>query len=137
MNNELKELSLKENDEIEVILSNLSVSCAEHISELECNYRMLVKLDMIFAKALYSKSIKGSEPVFNTDGYINIKEGRHPLINKDKVVPINIYLGKDFDLLIVTGPNTGGKTVSLKTVGLLTLMGQAGLPIPAYDGSSQ
>lgn len=136
LNNELKELSLKENDEIEVILSNLSVSCAEHISELECNYRMLVKLDMIFAKALYSKSIKGSEPVFNTDGYINIKEGRHPLINKDKVVPINIYLGKDFDLLIVTGPNTGGKTVSLKTVGLLTLMGQAGLHIPAYDGSS-
>ena len=136
LNNELKELSLKENDEIEVILSNLSVSCAEHISELECNYRMLVKLDMIFAKALYSKSIKGSEPVFNTDGYINIKEGRHPLINKDKIVPINIYLGKDFDLLIVTGPNTGGKTVSLKTVGLLTLMGQAGLHIPAYDGSS-
>ena len=97
---------------------------------------MLVKLDMIFAKALYSKSIKGSEPVFNTDGYIIIKEGRHPLINKDKVVPINIYLGKDFDLLIVTGPKTGGKTVSLKTVGLLTLMGQAGLHIPAYDGSS-
>lgn len=136
LNNELKELSLKENDEIEVILSNLSASCAENIAAIECNYKMLVQLDMIFAKASYSKSIKGSEPIFNTDGYINIKEGRHPLIDKNKVVPINIYLGKDFDLIIVTGPNTGGKTVSLKTVGLLTLMGQSGLHIPAYEGSS-
>lgn len=136
LNNELKELSIKENEEIEVILSNLSVSCAEYINELDCNYRMLIKLDMIFAKAGYSKSIKGSEPIFNTEGFINIKEGRHPLIDKDKVVPINIYLGKDFDQLVVTGPNTGGKTVSLKTVGLLTLMGQAGLHIPAYEGSS-
>lgn len=136
LNNELKELSLKENDEIEVILSNLSASCAENIAAIECNYKMLVQLDMIFAKASYSKSIKGSEPIFNTDGYINIKEGRHPLIDKNKVVPINIYLGKDFDLVIVTGPNTGGKTVSLKTVGLLTLMGQSGLHIPAYEGSS-
>ncbi len=136
LNNELKELILKENDEIEVILSNLSAACAENIGAIECNYKMLVKLDIIFAKASYSKAIKGSEPAFNTDGYINIKEGRHPLIAGDKVVPINIYLGKDFDLLIVTGPNTGGKTVSLKTVGLLTLMGQAGLHIPAYDGST-
>lgn len=136
LNNELKELSLKENDEIEVILSNLSASCAENIAAIECNYKMLVQLDMIFAKASYSKSIKGSEPIFNTDGCINIKEGRHPLIDKNKVVPINIYLGKDFDLVIVTGPNTGGKTVSLKTVGLLTLMGQSGLHIPAYEGSS-
>lgn len=136
LNNKLKELAVQESEEIEVILAELSVKCSENIDALECNYRMLVKLDMIFAKAAYSKSIKGSEPVFNTNGYINIKEGRHPLIPADKVIPINIYLGKEFDLLIVTGPNTGGKTVSLKTVGLLTLMGQAGLHIPAYEGSS-
>lgn len=136
LNNELKELSVKEKDEIEVILSNLSASCAEHAAELECNYRMLTKLDAIFARAMFSKAIKGSEPVFSHDRYINIKQGRHPLIPADKVVPINIYLGKDFNLLIVTGPNTGGKTVSLKTVGLLTLMGQSGLHIPADSGSS-
>jgi DNA mismatch repair protein MutS2 len=135
LNNKLRELAIQENDEIQIILANLSAKCGEYIDILDCNYRMLVKLDMIFAKASYSKSIKGSEPTFNTNGYINIKEGRHPLIAPDKVVPINIYLGKDFDLLIVTGPNTGGKTVSLKTVGLLTLMGQAGLHIPAYEGS--
>lgn len=136
LNNKLRELAIQESEEIEVILAGLSARCNENIDALECNYRMLVRLDMIFAKAAYSKSIKGSEPVFNTDGYINIKEGRHPLISADKVVPINIYLGREFDLLIVTGPNTGGKTVSLKTVGLLTLMGQAGLHIPAYDGSN-
>ncbi|MDE7430843.1 MAG: endonuclease MutS2 [Lachnospiraceae bacterium] len=136
LNNELKELSLKEKDEIEVILSNLSVSCAEHAAELDCDYRMLNELDAIFARAMFSKAIKGSEPVFSHDRYINIKQGRHPLIPADKVVPINIYLGKDFNLLIVTGPNTGGKTVSLKTVGLLTLMGQSGLHIPADSGSS-
>lgn len=136
LNNELKELSLKEKDEIEVILSNLSAACAEHATQLECNYRMLTRLDAIFARAMFSKAIKGSEPVFNHDRYINIKQGRHPLIPKENVIPINIFLGKDFDLLIVTGPNTGGKTVSLKTVGLLTLMGQSGLHIPADDGSS-
>lgn len=136
LNNELKELSIKEKDEIEVILSNLSASCAEHVNELECNYRMLTELDAIFARAMYSKAIKGSEPLFNNDRYVNIKQGRHPLIPAENVVPINIYLGKEFDLLIVTGPNTGGKTVSLKTVGLLTLMGQSGLHIPADDGSS-
>lgn len=136
LNNELKELSIKEKDEIEVILSNLSAGCAEHANELECNYRMLTELDAVFARAMYSKAIKGSEPRFTNDRYINIKQGRHPLIPAENVVPINIYLGKDFDLLIVTGPNTGGKTVSLKTVGLLTLMGQAGLHIPADDGSS-
>lgn len=135
LNNKLKELAIKESEEIEVILAELSAKCSENIDLLECNYKMLVNLDMIFAKAAYSKSIKGSKPDFNTHGYINIKEGRHPLIPADKVIPINIYLGKEFDLLIVTGPNTGGKTVSLKTVGLLTLMGQAGLHIPAYDGS--
>lgn len=136
LNNKIKELSIQEKDEIDVILATLSAQCAENVASIDSNYRMLVKLDMIFAKASFSKSIKGSEPDFNSKGYINIKEGRHPLIPKDKVVPINIYLGDEFDLLIVTGPNTGGKTVSLKTVGLLTLMGQAGLHIPAYQGSS-
>lgn len=135
LNNKIKELSIQEKEEIEVILASLSAKCAENVEFLDANYRMLVRLDMIFAKATFSKSIKGSEPSFNSDGYINIKEGRHPLIPKEKVVPINIYLGDKFDLLIVTGPNTGGKTVSLKTVGLLTLMGQAGLHIPAYQGS--
>ena len=136
LNNKLRELELKEHEEIEIILANLSAKCAECINELDTNYRMLVRLDFIFAKAAYSKSIKGSCPVFNKNGYINIKEGRHPLIAPDKVVPINIHLGKEFSLLVVTGPNTGGKTVSMKTVGLLTLMGQAGLHIPAFEGSS-
>lgn len=136
LNNELRELSIKENEEIEVILANLSAMCAEHVTEIECNYKMLIKLDAIFARAMFSKSYKGTEPIFNTKRHINIKQGRHPLIPSDKVVPINIYLGKDFNLLIVTGPNTGGKTVSLKTVGLLSLMGQAGLHIPADSGSS-
>lgn len=136
LNNELRELAIKENEEIEVILANLSSLCAEHVEEIKCNYDMLVKLDVIFARAMFSKSYKGTEPVFNTERYINIKQARHPLIPSDKVVPINIYLGRDFNLLIVTGPNTGGKTVSLKTVGLLSLMGQAGLHIPADSGSS-
>ncbi len=136
LNNELRELAIKEKAEIEVILANLSSKCAEYIVEIESDYRMLVELDKIFARAMYSKSIKGSEPVFSSEKYINIKNGRHPLIDKKKVVPINIYLGKEFDLLIVTGPNTGGKTVSLKTVGLLTLMGQSGLHIPADDNST-
>lgn len=136
LNNELRELSIKENEEIEIILANLSSMCAEHIPELDCNYRMLIKLDYIFARAMLSKSYKGTEPVFNTEHHINIKQGRHPLIPHDKVVPINIYLGKDFNLLIVTGPNTGGKTVSLKMVGLLSLMGQSGFHIPADSGSS-
>lgn len=136
LNNEIKELSLKENDEIEVILASLSEKCAIETAALECDYTMLVQLDFIFAKAGYAKSIKASCPIFNHDKYINIKLGRHPLIDPAKVVPINITLGKDFSLLIVTGPNTGGKTVSLKTVGLLTLMGQAGLHIPAFEGSS-
>ncbi len=135
LNNDLRELALKEKEEIEIILAGLSQQAANHIQELESNVSLLVKLDIIFAKAAFSKKYKCSEPVFNEAGIIDIKEGRHPLLDAHKVVPINIHLGTDFDLLVVTGPNTGGKTVSLKTVGLFTLMGQAGLHIPAYDGS--
>lgn len=135
LNNDIRELTIKEQEAIEAVLATLSNSCAEHEEELKNNLLLLTELDFIFAKAAFSKSLNCSEPVFNTNGIINLKDARHPLLDQKKVVPINIYLGKDFDLLIVTGPNTGGKTVSLKTVGLLTLMGQAGLHIPAYDGS--
>ncbi len=135
LNNELRELAIKEKAEIEAILAELSSKCAEHASEIETDYKMLVELDAIFARAVYSKEMKGIEPELNTEKYIDIKQGRHPLISPDTVVPIDIRLGKDFNLLIVTGPNTGGKTVSLKTVGLLTLMAQAGLHIPADSGS--
>ena len=135
LNNDYKEYMLKEQEEIQRILAVLSASTAEHIDEIIENYNIMTKLDFIFAKALLSKSYKGSEPEFNTDGIIHIKEGRHPLLDKHKVVPITIRLGEGFDLLIVTGPNTGGKTVSLKTAGLFSLMGQAGLHIPAMDHS--
>jgi len=136
LNNKLRELEAKEADEIQVVLFNLSTACAEYITELETDMKVLAELDFIFAKASLSKKLKCSEPEFNTRKYINIKEGRHPLLDQSKVVPINVHLGDDFNLLIVTGPNTGGKTVSIKTVGLLTLMGQAGLHIPAFQGSS-
>jgi len=135
LNNDLKELSIREADEIEVILADLSAQVAEYIEAIAGNFSILTELDFIFAKALLSKDYNGTEPIFNTAGRINIKKGRHPLLDKKNVVPIDIHLGRDFDLLIVTGPNTGGKTVSLKTVGLLTLMGQAGLHIPAFDKS--
>ena len=135
LNNELRELSLKEREEIARILATLSAQVAEHIPEILENYKLMTKLDFIFAKALFSKSYKGSEPEFNTDGIIHIKEGRHPLLDKHKVVPITIRLGDEFHLLVVTGPNTGGKTVSLKTTGLFSLMGQAGLHIPALEHS--
>ena len=135
LNNELRELELKEEKEIEVILATLSEKTAVEREYLEDNLTVLTKLDFIFARAMLSKSYNGSEPVFNTKGIINIKKGRHPLLDKKKAVPIDIRLGKDFNLLIITGPNTGGKTVSLKTVGLFTLMGQAGLHIPAFDQS--
>jgi DNA mismatch repair protein MutS2 len=135
LNNELRELELQEQKEIEVILSTLSVLIAEETDAIECNLSQLTTLDFIFAKASLSKQYQGSQPIFNTEGYIRIKKGRHPLLDKSKVVPIDIHLGKDFQLLIVTGPNTGGKTVSLKTVGLFTLMGQSGLHIPAFDRS--
>lgn len=135
LNNELRELAVKENDEIERILADLSNQAGEHSLELKDDLTILSELDFIFAKASLSRAMKGSEPIFNDRGYINIKKGRHPLIDAKKVVPIDIHMGRDFNLLVVTGPNTGGKTVSLKTVGLFTLMGQAGLHIPAFDGS--
>ena len=135
LNNELRELEVKEQAEIEIILSNLSQETAEHLELIQDNLKILTQLDFIFARALLAKSQNATEPVFNTQGIIDIKKGRHPLIDKHKVVPIDIRLGDGFDLLVVTGPNTGGKTVSLKTVGLLTLMGQSGLHIPAFDHS--
>ena len=136
LNNDLKELYAKEQEEIQVILARLSVEVAEYIDEIRTNYQVLSELDFIFAKGALALSMNGSKPMFNTNGYIHIRQGRHPLLDKKQVVPITIYLGGDFDLLIVTGPNTGGKTVSLKTVGLFTLMGQAGLHIPALDRSA-
>ena len=135
LNNEYKELLLKEQDEIEVILANLSNQANEYAEQLRTDYHVLTELDFIFAKASYAKEYNGVAPLFNTEGRIHIRKGRHPLLDKKKVVPIDVRLGDDFWLLIVTGPNTGGKTVSLKTVGLLTLMGQAGLHIPASERS--
>ena len=135
LNNDLKELSLKEEAEIEVILARISSHCAEYADAILTDQESLVRLDFAFAKASLSRFYKCSRPVMNENGYINIKKGRHPLIEPHHVVPIDIWLGRDFDLLIITGPNTGGKTVSLKTVGLLTLMGQSGLNIPAFDNS--
>ncbi len=135
LNNDLKELYGKEQEEIQVILAHLSEEAAGYISELRGNYRILTELDFIFAKGSLALSMHASKPIFNKNGYIHIREGRHPLLDKKKVVPITLTLGGDFDLLIVTGPNTGGKTVSLKTVGLFTLMGQSGLHIPALDRS--
>ncbi|MDD7348413.1 MAG: endonuclease MutS2 [Clostridiales bacterium] len=134
LNNDLAELAMKEQDEIERILASISSICAPEAEGLERNVILLADLDFIFAKAKLSKKMQGSQPIFDSN-YIEIKKGRHPLIPKERVVPIDVILGKDYRLLIVTGPNTGGKTVSLKTVGLFTLMGQAGLHIPAFDGS--
>lgn len=126
---------MKEKDEIERILAELSALAGEHTEELSNNFRLLTTLDFIFAKAGLAVDMNASRPLFNNNRYINIRKGRHPLLDKKKVVPIDIHLGEEFDLLVVTGPNTGGKTVSLKTVGLFTLMGQSGLHIPALDRS--
>ena len=135
LNNELRELEVQEKREIEFVLASLSAEVTPYTETISLNLTLLSQLDFIFAKAALSRHYNCTEPKFNDRRYINIKDGRHPLLNPKLVVPINIYLGSDFDLLIVTGPNTGGKTVSLKTVGLFTLMGQAGLHIPAFDGS--
>lgn len=136
LNNEIRELEVKEQQEIEKILADLSNQAAEQSFYIEQNFNVLSELDFIFAKAMLSKKMRATEPKFPEENYIEIKKGRHPLIDSKKVVPIDLNVGKDFSLLVVTGPNTGGKTVSLKTVGLFTLMGQAGLHIPAFDGSS-
>ncbi len=135
LNNDLKELYAKEQEEIQVILARLSEEAAQYIEEIRTNYKALTDLDFIFARGALALSMRGSRPIFNEEGRIRIREGRHPLLDQKKVVPITVSLGEDFTLLIITGPNTGGKTVSLKTVGLFTLMGQAGLHIPAGDRS--
>ncbi|MGN0379826.1 MAG: endonuclease MutS2 [Butyrivibrio sp.] len=135
LNNEIRELQVAESEEIAKILATLSAMAGNHTAELYADYDILNCLDFIFAKARFSLSYKGSEPVMNDRGYINIKKGRHPLIDSDKVVPINVCIGDKYDQLIITGPNTGGKTVTLKTVGLFSMMGQSGLHIPAADNS--
>lgn len=135
LNNELKELSIKEQEEIEAVLASLSALAASHTEALAENQKSMTMLDFIFAKASLAMEQNATMPLFNTDHQIRIRKGRHPLIDKKAVIPVDILLGIDFDLLIITGPNTGGKTVALKTVGLLTLMGQAGLHIPALDRS--
>ncbi len=135
LNNDLKELYGKEQEEIQVILAKLSVEVAGYIAEIRGNYEALTALDFIFARGHLALNMNASKPLFNNEGIIHIRQGRHPLLDKKSVVPITLTLGDTFDLLIVTGPNTGGKTVSLKTVGLFTLMGQAGLHIPAMDRS--
>ncbi len=135
LNNEYKELQIREQREIEKVLAALSEAAAEYMELIAEDYELLVRLDFIFARAMLAKDMDATMPVFNEEGRIDIKDGRHPLLDVKKVVPVSIRLGKDFDLLIVTGPNTGGKTVSLKTVGLFTLMGQAGLHIPAFERS--
>ena len=135
LNNDLKELYAKEQEEIQVILARLSVDVAEYIEEIRTDYQILGELDFIFARGSLALQMNATRPLFNNERYINIREGRHPLLDRKTVVPISLNLGKDFDLLIVTGPNTGGKTVSLKTLGLFTCMGQAGLHIPALDRS--
>lgn len=135
LNNDLKELYGKEQEEIQVILARLSVDTAEYMEQIRTNYQAMTELDFIFARGSLALTMNASKPIFNQERRIHIREGRHPLLDKKKVVPITVRLGDEFDLLIITGPNTGGKTVSLKTVGLFTLMGQSGLHIPALDRS--
>ena len=135
LNNDLRALEIQEQKEIEMVLADLSNQLVPYQDELLADFQVLTKLDFIFAKAALSRHYQASEPRFNKKGVIHIKDGRHPLLDPSRVVPITVHLGRDFDLLVVTGPNTGGKTVSLKTVGLFTLIGQAGLHIPAFDGS--
>ena len=135
-NNELRELFVAERKEIERILAELSAEAAARQESINLNYEMLVTLDCIFARAKLSSAMHGIEPVIRTDGKLELKCARHPLIDAKKVVPVSLSLGVDFDTMVITGPNTGGKTVTLKTIGLLTLMAECGLHIPADDGSS-
>lgn len=135
LNNDLKELYAQEQEEIQAILASLSGEAAQYVEEIRADYRALTDLDFIFARGALALSMNASRPVLNTEGHIHIRDGRHPLLDAKKVVPITVTLGEDFSLLIITGPNTGGKTVSLKTAGLFTLMGQSGLHIPAGDRS--
>ena len=135
LNNELRELAIREQKEIEVILADLSAKCGLHTAELTANQELLTALDYIFARGRLALDMNATKPQYNRKHYLTLKKARHPLLDKQKVVPIDVHLGRDFDLLIVTGPNTGGKTVSLKTVGLLCLMGQSGLHIPASERS--
>lgn len=135
INNNIRELHAKEKTEVEKILADLSVKVAEYADLISADIEVLTHLDFIFAKAELSLAMEASEPKFNHSGYINIRKGRHPLLDKKTVVPTDIYIGKDFTTLLITGPNTGGKTVALKTLGLFTVMGQAGLHIPAFDNS--
>lgn len=135
LNNDLRELKLQEEEEIEIILKSLSSKCAAHAEEILTNQKNITSLDFIFAKGKYALKLNCTKPIFNADYRIKLRSARHPLLPQDKVVPIDVRLGEDFDLLVITGPNTGGKTVSLKTVGLLTLMGQSGLHIPTLDRS--
>lgn len=135
LNNELKQLSIDEEREVGVILAKLSSDLSDHLDEIMTDSEVLTILDFIFAKANLALDMNATRPLYNVFGHVNLKKARHPLLNKNKVVPIDIKLGYDFDLLIITGPNTGGKTVALKTIGLLSLMGQAGLFIPAKDAS--
>ena len=135
LNNELRELELKEVKEIEVILASLSLKCSEQLFEIEQNLETLAELDFIFAKGFFAMEMNATRPVYNTEGRVRLRQARHPLLDKSRVVPIDLLLGDAFDLLIITGPNTGGKTVALKTLGLLSLMGQSGLHIPTLDRS--
>lgn len=135
LNNEIREYEVKESEEIAKILASLSAMAGNYTAELDADYNILSQLDFIFAKAKLSFEYKGSEPIMNTRGYINIRKGRHPLIDSRKVVPIDVSIGDEYSELIITGPNTGGKTVTLKTIGLFSLLGQSGLHIPAADNS--
>ena len=135
LNNQLRELQIKEQEEIEIILATLSAEVGNHTVAIGLNQQLMTELDFIFAKAALALEMNATKPIMNENHFINIRKGRHPLLKADTVVPIDIHLGRDFDLLVITGPNTGGKTVTLKTVGLFTLMGQAGLHIPAADRS--
>ncbi len=135
LNNDLRELQIRELREIDLVLASLSEEAAQHTADLDADCRILTELDFIFARAQLSLSYRGTEPVFNTEGRIDLKQARHPLLDPEKVVPVDIRLGGDFTLLVISGPNTGGKTVSLKTVGLLSLLGQSGLFIPAAEHS--